>query len=221
VPKQYYGFTDDAAGFNGGTSLSIISSVYAKGVKRVQNALIQAITDAINLFLLNRGLKSYLNNFTLKMKAPMTQEEKDYREGLNNKVNAISSIQGLFTDIEDKSRRLRILKTLLTSLNFGDDINVEIDAEIKAIEDAAVQAEEEAALEGTEGIEETSAEKPEAETEAEPVEDTDLGSLDALESFNTGTGDILLEDQTGLFLIEEDLPSPADLDSEKDFSENN
>ena len=52
IPKQYFGWTDDGAGFNGGTSLTILSSVYAKGVKRVQNAMIQAITDAINLFLL-------------------------------------------------------------------------------------------------------------------------------------------------------------------------
>jgi hypothetical protein len=221
VPKMYYGFTDDAAGFNGGTSLSIISSVYAKGVKRVQNALIQAMTDAINLFLLNRGLKSYLNNFTLKMKAPMTQEEKDYREGLNNKVNAISSIQGLFTDIEDKPRRLRILKALLASLNYGDEINAEIDAEIKALEEAATKAEEEAALEDTEGAEETPTEAPAAEEGTDSAEDIDLGSLEALESFNSGDGDILLEDQTGVLLTEDDLPSPADLDSEKDFSENN
>ena len=114
IPKQYFGWTDDGAGFNGGTSLTILSSVYAKGVKRVQNAMIQALTDAINLFLLNKGLKSYLNNFTLKMKAPLTQEEIDYRADLSNKVNAISSMQGLFTDIEDKPRRLRILLIALT-----------------------------------------------------------------------------------------------------------
>jgi hypothetical protein len=223
VPKMYYGFTDDATGFNGGTSLSIISSVYAKGVKRVQNALIQAISDAVNLFLLNRGLKSYLNNFTLKMKAPMTQEEIDYRTDLTNKVNAISSIQGLFTDIEDKPRRLRILKALLAALNYGDAINVEIDAEIKALEEAAKKADEEAALEGTEGADGTEAVEEATPDAAEDTsaDDIDLGSLAALESFGISDGDILLEDQTGLFLTEEDLPSPADLDSEKDFSENN
>lgn len=64
IPKQYFGWTDDGAGFNGGTSLTILSSVYAKGIKRVQNAVIQAITDIINLILINKGLKSHLNNFT-------------------------------------------------------------------------------------------------------------------------------------------------------------
>ena len=225
VPKQYYGWTDDAAGFNGGTSLAILSSEFAKSVKRVQNALIQALTDAINLFLLNKGLKSYLNNFTLKMKAPVTQEEIDYRNELTNKINAISSMQGLFTDVEDKVRRLRILKALLATLNYGDEINAEIDAEIKAIEEAAEQEAEEAALEAEgEGLEADAVEKP-AEESADDA-DMDLGSLADLESFNNHEGEPLLEDQefgidTSMILTEDDLPSPAELDSEKDFSENN
>jgi hypothetical protein len=201
-----------------------LSSEFAKGVKRVQNALIQMVTDAINLFLLNKGLKSYLNNFTIKMKAPFTQEEIDYRSDLSNKVNAISSIQGLFTDIEDKGRRLRILKSLLGGLNFGDDMFTEIDAEIVAVEEAAAQAAEEAEMEAAEG--------GDIEASAEPTEDTaaaeeaDLGTLADLESFNVGGGDLLLEDQelnidAATILTEDDLPSPAELDSEKDFSENN
>jgi hypothetical protein len=230
VPKQYYGWTDDAAGFNGGSSLAILSSEFAKSVKRVQNALIQMVTDAINLFLLNRGLKSYLNNFTLKMKAPVTQEEIDYRNELTNKINAISSLQGLFTDVEDKPRRLRILKALIASLNYGDAINTEIDAEIKAVEEAAAKAEEEAALEAEEGLDtdtDTGAsEEPTDETDS--AEDIDLGTLADLESFSTNGGaELLTEDQEvlnadiAMILTEDDLPSPAELDAEKDFSENN
>ncbi len=218
IPKQYFGWTDDGAGFNGGTSLTILSSVYAKGVKRVQNAMIQAITDAVNLFLLNKGLKSYLNNFTLKMKAPVTQEEIDYRADLSNKITAISSMQGLFTDIEDKPRRLRILKALLASLNYGDAINAEIDAEIKAIEEAAA---EEANAEGEDGGGgDVVAEETPSDTTEDSGDDEDLGSLETLEaSFSVGNGNVLLEDAD--MLIEgDDLPSPADLSAETDFSEN-
>ena len=220
IPKQYFGWTDDGAGFNGGTSLSILSSVYAKGVKRVQNAMIQALTDAINLFLLNKGFKSYLNNFTLKMKAPVTQEEIDYRAELTNKISAISSMQGLFTDVEDKPRRLRILKALLASLDYGDAINTEIEAEIKALEEAALtEAEKTSEVDAD-------AETPETEEPTENI-DMDLGSLDALESFTSGNGELLLEVQEldtlddNIILTEDDLPTPVDLDSEKDFSENN
>lgn len=222
IPKQYFGWTDDGAGFNGGTSLTILSSVYAKGVKRVQNAMIQALTDAVNLFLLNKGLKSYLNNFTLKMKAPITQEEIDYRADLSNKVNAISSMQGLFTDIEDKPRRLRILKALIAGLEYGDTINAEIDAEIKAIEEALAEEAANAEAEGDSEITEVEDTTPETAEEADS-NDIDLGSLESLEleSFNTGDGDLLLEDQTGLLLTEDELPSPTDLDADMDFSENN
>lgn len=222
IPKQYFGWTDDGAGFNGGTSLTILSSVYAKGVKRVQNAMIQAITDAVNLFLLNKGLKSYLNNFTLKMKAPSTQEEINYRESLTNKISAISNAQGLFTDIEDKPRRLRILKTLLASLDYGDAINVEIDAEIAAIEEAA---EMEAAEGGDEELAMSAAEDSGEAEAADDAADTDLGTLDALESFNAVGSEILMEDaemfmDESVILTEDDLPMPNELDSEKDFSNN-
>ena len=221
IPKQYFGWTDDGAGFNGGTSLTILSSVYAKGVKRVQNAIIQALTDAINLFLLNRGLKSFLNNFTLKMKAPITQEEIDYRADLSNKVNAISSIQGLFTDIEDKPRRLRILKALLTNLNYGDALNAEIDAEIAALEEAAAQTEAENEVDDTSDVDNSTTE--DAGTEDA---DMDLGSLEALEDFTNKGSTKLFEDQNTLedfnvTLLEDDLPAPDELDDTKDFSENN
>ncbi len=229
IPKQYFGWTDDGAGFNGGTSLTILSSVYAKGVKRVQNALIQAITDAINLFLLDKGFKSYLNNFTLKMKAPLTQEEIDYRADLSNKINAISSLQSLFTDIEDKPRRLRILKTLLASLNYGDEIYTEIDAEITDIEEAMKLAEEneETLEQGEDG-----APAPPVPNKSAPDNedgaDIDLGTLADLESWKPAEGTYrLLEDSEKILndpidlLQESDLPSPNELDSEKDFTENN
>ncbi len=226
IPKQYFGWTDDGAGFNGGTSLTILSSVYAKGVKRVQNAMIQALTDAINLFLLNKGFKSYLNNFTLKMKAPITQEEIDYRADLSNKINAISSIQGLFTDIEDKPRRLRILKALLTALNYGDALNVEIDAEIAALEEAAAEEAANADAEGDDASMDAGTESTDTATEETGggEDDIDLGSMAALEDFK-GTGNTVLLEDDQLFendiLTEDDLPSPTELDQEKDFSENN
>ena len=240
IPKQYFGWTDDGAGFNGGTSLSILSSVYAKGVKRVQNAMIQAITDIINLVLINRGLKSYLNNFVLKMKAPLTQEEIDYRADLTNRISAISNLQGLFTDIEDKPRRLRILKELIVSLDYGDGIMKEINDEIKALEEAAKKEAEEAAkqaeLEAAGGevpsdtSEPTEIEEP-ADTDAGSEEDFDLQpvGVEVGEKFETDAeGKIILTEDQELdlldqseFLTEDDsLPTPDELDEKIDFSEN-
>ena len=122
VPKQYFSQTDDAAGFNGGTSLSIISSRYAKMIKRIQNALIQAITDAVNLMLLDMELDSYVNEFTIHMQAPTTQEEIDRRDNLSSKVQLTSDIMNMLVDIEDPVAKLKILKSLIS--NVIDDTDV-------------------------------------------------------------------------------------------------
>ena len=113
VPKQYFGDTDDAAGFSGGESLSLISSRYAKMVKRIQNTILQALTDAINLMLLDKGLNTYINKFTLHMQTPTTSEEKDRRENVTSKIAVVSDIMNLLSDIDDVASKLKILKSLL------------------------------------------------------------------------------------------------------------
>lgn len=215
VPKQYYGWTDDGAGFNGGTSLTILSSIYAKGVKRVQNAIIQAMTDAINLILINKGCKSYLNNFVLKMKVPSTQEEKDYREALGNRVNTISNMQSLFSEVEDKTNKLEILKTLVSTLNYGDELTSIIDKEIAAAEAQKKADEEAAAKEAAEN------EISEMSVEEEPEEELDLGMADV------PTNEAIIEKQPNDILVEgkdliDDgtLPIPEELNSKKDFTRN-
>ena len=151
------------------------------------------------------------------MKAPSTQEEINYRESLTNKISAISNAQGLFSDIEDKPRRLRILKTLLSSLNYGDEINTEIDAEIKALEEAAAAEAESGDESDTEASEESADTSGGAEDISSDSSGDDLGSLDALESFGVSGTEPLLED---VFLFEDDLPKPSELELDKDFSSN-
>lgn len=226
VPKAYFGYCDDAAGFNGGTSLSIISSVYAKGVKRVQNALIQMITDAINLFLLNKGCRSYLNNFVIKMRAPLTQEERDYRTNLSDKISALSNMNSLLTDVEDKTRKLEIIKVLVRTLSYGDDLIEILDEEIKATKEAEKKAAEEADAEAKAAAEAEAAAsaKAESETAEEPAEseDLDLGNSSAapIEGLEISTSTILTEDSDGI-ITTNDLPMPEDLNCDLDFAENN
>ena len=240
IPKQYFGWTDDAAGFNGGTALTIISAVYANQVRRIQNDILQAITDIINLILLNKGCKAYLNNFMLKMKTPVTQDELNYRENFTNRVNAISNANSLFTDIENKARRLTILKNLVSGLHLGDEVIAEIQAEIDEAKETAKKEKEEAKNSGGgEGGGETGAGTggseplPEISSEAEPTpeaggeENLDLdlppmpdSELSAEESFKPAPGTSPLhEDQ--LFEDEDDLPTPEEADADRDFTRNN
>lgn len=150
IPKQYLGDTDDSTGFNGGTSLSLISSRYAKTVKRIQNAFIQAITDAINLMLYDRGLTNYINKFTIKMQAPTTQEEKDRKENLSNTVNTIQNIMGLLDLVEDPVLKLTILKSLLSDALSDTTVIQSIQDQIDLIE--AQKDEEEGGAEGEEDL---------------------------------------------------------------------
>ena len=224
IPKQYFGWTEDGAGFNGGSSLSIISSVYAKGVKRIQNTILQAITDAINLILLNKGCKAYLNNFVLRMQAPITLEEQTFRSNFSDRVTAISNVNSLFSDVEDKARRLTILKSLVGSLHLGDEIVAEIQKEIEAAEEAAKKAEEEAAAEAKESNAESNDEL-DLSTESGGDDDLDLTPMPdtevkAEENFKPASGTSALNEEQ-LFEDDDDLPTPEEADSERDFTENN
>ena len=153
IPGQYIGDTDDSTGFNGGTSLSLISSKYAKRIKRIQNALIQMYTDAVNLILLDRGLKDYINKFEIHMQAPTTQEEKDREENMSNAINQVREIMGLLDNIEDTKTRLEILKSLLSNVITNTEVLGYIQEEIDKLEKTP-ELEESELLDGGEGSDE-------------------------------------------------------------------
>lgn len=135
IPKQYMNDTGDSTGFNGGTSLSLISSRYAKMVKRIQNTIIQALTDAINLMLLDKGLDSYVNKFSLRMQEPTTQEEIDRRDNTSSKVQIVSDIMNMLTDVESPATRLKILKELLSGIIADNEVTDLMQEEIDRLED--------------------------------------------------------------------------------------
>ena len=134
VPKQYFGETDDSTGFNGGTSLSIVSSRYAKMIKRIQNSMIQVITDVINILLLDKGLESYVNKYELHMQPPTTQEELDRRDNMSNKVGIANDIMNLLGEVEDASAKLKILKSLLSNIVNDNEIISIIQEQIDNLE---------------------------------------------------------------------------------------
>ena len=142
VPKQYFGVTDDGAGFSGGQSLSIISSRYAKMIKRIQNTIIQMLTDAINLILIDTGNDAYINKFTLKMQAPTTQEEVDRRDNLSSKVGLVRDIMDTLADIETPTTKLKILKSLLSNTISDTDVIQLLEEEIENLEAEASEMEE-------------------------------------------------------------------------------
>lgn len=142
VPKQFFGFTEDGAGFNGGTSLTILSSRYGKTIKNMQNILCQVVTDIINLFLIDRGLDNYVNKFTVRMQAPVTQEEIDKRANTDNRIRYIGDLMNQLSDIEDKVVKLKIYKSLIESVVNDSDVISYIQTYIEQLETAAKKSPE-------------------------------------------------------------------------------
>lgn len=201
VPKQYFGVTDDNAGFSGGESLSIISSRYAKMIKRIQNTMIQMLTDAINLILIDTGNEAYINKFTLKMQAPTTQEEVDRRDNLSNKVGLVRDIMDTVGDIENVATKLKIAKSLLSNTISDGEVIQLIQEEIEAME--AQLAEEETP------VEDDMTGEDDYYPDDAPMDFGGNDSLSDVGSDEMTTDDASAEESEG---EEDTLPSPADLD---------
>lgn len=142
IPGAYLGEDDGESGFDSGTNLTLKSAQFAKKIKRLQNALIQAITDEINLILLDKGLMNYINEFTIKMQPPTTQEERDRKENMASTISGIDSQMRLLSDygVEDPIAKLSILKILLSDAGLNPDIITIIQDQIDKLEQGAQQA---------------------------------------------------------------------------------
>lgn len=215
VPKQYFGLTDDSAGFSGGQSLSIISSRYAKMIKRIQNVIIQMITDAINLILIDTKNESAINKFKIKMLPPTTQEEVDRRDNLASKVSLVGDIMNTLTDIENPVTKLKILKSLLSNSITDPEV-------IQLLQDEIDLLEAQATSESTPETDESNAFDSDMTSDYgggsasdlgfssnEPFDFSDDGS--DIDDLGFDTGDTEADVDTS---SEEDntLPSPSDLD---------
>ena len=206
IPKQYLGDTDDATGFNGGTALSIISNRYAKMIKRIQNTVVQCLTDVVNLMILDKKNDSYINKFTLHMLPPATEEDATRRDNQSSEIQLISDVMNLLQDMESSSAKLSILKLMLS--------NVISDAQVlQIIQDEIDKLEEEGSI-----------------SDAESEDDMDINVNN---SFDSGGGSDF--DMGDMFSSSEQssqdeqapessdeivLPTPGELNPDIDFSDN-
>ena len=209
VPKQYFNQTDDSTGFNGGSSLTIISSRYAKMIKRIQNAILQALTDAINLMLIDSERLGYVNKYKLHMVVPTTQEEIDRQENLSSKIQLTQDIMNMLGDIDDTGSRLKILKALLSAAI--DDTGV-----INIIQDEIDKLEQSNESEESESSEDT------LETDTFEEESPDRSGPPSLQDLGSGlSGEESTEEPESPEEPEEQvLPSPNDLGVDLSNEEN-
>ncbi len=123
IPKTFLGDLDDGAGFNGGTSLSIVSSRYCKTIKRIQGTIVDMLTDLVNIFLLDRGLDNYIGQFDLMITPPTSQEEMDARDAKQAEIamanDIISMVQNVVTD---ERAILKVTTSLLSDIISNDEV---------------------------------------------------------------------------------------------------
>ena len=216
IPGQYLNFTDDNAGFSGGQSLAIISARYAKMVIRVQNTMIQTLTDAVNLMLLDKGLSGYVNKFTIKMQKPITQDDIDRKDAMSGNIQTTGDIMNLLSDlIEDPEKKLCIVKELLSPYLANPEVIEIIQQEIDRLEE---EKQEEKTPEKTEtgagGLASGLPTGAEEEEEAPPLGGgsslaSDLGLSTPAEEETTGGEEGGAEEEPTR--DENALPSPAEL----------
>ena len=215
VPKNFFSQNDDAAGFNGGQSLTIISSRYAKTVKHVQNILTQLLKDIFNLILLDKGLDSYINNFEVHIQPPVTQEDIDRMENQSTKVQLSRDIMDMLSDIEDAPARLKILKSLMKNIVTDPDIIKELDEQIELAiaEKEPVEEPEQNNTDSDDDNEIFSLKDEDESSITDDSEDTEKSDDDMYTDINTEEGDtseksydtiLPSPDQLGIDLVNSD-----------------
>ncbi len=206
IPQQYFGQTQDSTGFNGGTSLSIISSRFAKKVVKIQNAILQALTDAVNLFLLDKGLDEYINEFTLKMLPPITQEDIDRRESLSGKVQLTSDIMNMLSEVEDPILKTKMLKSLLSNVLEDSEVIELLQEQIDTLE-SEKESEEDSNLGSTEDVSINKSESSDMnDSESSPSSLNDLIDISPNEQEVETNNETAAEEGAS-----DVLPSPQDL----------
>ena len=214
VPKNFFSQNDDAAGFNGGQSLTIISSRYAKTVKHVQNILTQLLKDIFNLILLDKGLDSYINNFEVHIQPPVTQEDIDRMENQSTKVQLSRDIMDMLSDIEDTPARLKILKSLMKNIVTDPDIITELDEQIEAaITEKEPSEEVEVPNNDSEGEDDLFSIDDDSDYKADKdaISVSDYSPSGSDESDNDTHSDIKQEDENEELFYDTILPSPEQL----------
>jgi len=93
------------------------------------------ITTLVNIILMDRGLSKYVNKFTINMQKPLTQEDLDRTEAQQNTFRVVSDTLSLFSDIEDKAAKLKILKALMPQITDNAEIIEILEEQIAKLEE--------------------------------------------------------------------------------------
>lgn len=113
IPKEFLNYDSESSNMDPGTSLTKISGRYAKTIKRIQNAYCQGIKTLINIFLIDRGMLNFVNNFEIKMVEPTTLDSNDRAESISTNAGVIETIMSTLSELPEEKDKLEILLGLV------------------------------------------------------------------------------------------------------------
>lgn len=143
VPKQYLGFAE-SLGSMGNNSLVKQDLRYARSVSRVQQILINGITDLVENYLKYRGRGSDVGAFSIRMRPLPTSETSTKVEEFVSNLQMIDSSSAFLESYADYIDKAKWLKSMLNLINVDpSDIATDKFKEIiKSIEDGSYNEED-------------------------------------------------------------------------------
>lgn len=196
VPKALIGANMEGSGLSNGGSLSELDSIFARTIKRIQNAYIRGIETLVNIFIMDKGLdKTHLGKFTIKMTSPSTAEDKRRDEMFAERVDTVANFMDLISqdELTTPETRKEILSYFITNFMNRPEITemIEDDDSAETVNDEDIEAPDYGGGGGGPsfsndvdfdnggglGSEDFGDEEPEAEFETSAVEsETDIGA---------------------------------------------
>ena len=114
IPKYYLGFDSESGSILGNNSLVKMDSRYAHTVQRIQQVLINGITELCNNYLRYRGKISSVNNFKIRMRPLDTPDVLNRIEELQSNLQVIDSAKNsLYESFPKLIDQAKLLHTLL------------------------------------------------------------------------------------------------------------
>lgn len=143
VPKQYLGFAE-SLGSMGNNSLVKQDLRYARSVSRVQQILINGITDLVENYLKYRGRGSDVGAFTIRMRPLPTSETATKVEEFVTNLQMIDSSSNFLESYADYIDKAKWLKSMLNLINVDpSDVATDKFKEIiKSIEEGSYNEED-------------------------------------------------------------------------------
>jgi len=117
IPQAYLGFEEAMPGTIGSTTLVRLDIRYARGVKKIQRAVLSGVTRLLEImYAVERGEKPDPKKISLEMEIISGVEELDRMEALERKLGVASQMLQMATELDAKMDTIPLIKYIFDSI---------------------------------------------------------------------------------------------------------